>query len=339
MGKSLLTTVLFFSLIILKCNSQQLTQLSGLPPVSFRGVDLLNDQEWWLSGQLNTVVKTSDGGNTWKVFHVGDTSKHTDFRDIEVLPNGNVLVLGITNPACIFKSSDGGDSWRKVFEDSTLFLDGFDFWDNKNGICLGDPVNGYWTILETSDGGESWNLLKKKSLPEAQDQEAAFAAGGGPIKTFGKKEVAFVTGGSEFSRLIFSKNSGKNWEYRFPLIASNNSAGVFTLEKNNNNELILLGGDYQLPYDSSSNIALIQQEKYNNITVLADNVPRGYRCAVSNVSGSIMVAVGDEGLDLSPDGGHTWRPIESPGFYSVKCSSNTCVMAGKKGRVAVMRFN
>ena len=31
-----------------------------------------------------------------------------------------------------------------------------DFWDRDHGIVFGDPVNGNFQVLVTSDGGRTW---------------------------------------------------------------------------------------------------------------------------------------------------------------------------------------
>jgi photosystem II stability/assembly factor-like uncharacterized protein len=56
-------------------------------------------------------------------------------------------------PAYIFKTTDGGRSWKEVYKnsDTAYFLDAMDFWDDKRGMhCLGDPINGHFVLLSTN---------------------------------------------------------------------------------------------------------------------------------------------------------------------------------------------
>ncbi len=328
-------------MIINSANAQELKLLEPVSKSSFRGLDVLSDSIWWVSGQRNTVMYTVDAGKSWETMLVGDTSKHTDFRDVEVINEKTVLVMGITEPALFYKTVDGGKTWKKTFEDTakSAFLDAVDFWDEKNGICIGDPVNDRWTLLTSSDGGESWKPLKDNQRPEAQPLEAAFAAGGTALRVFGKNEVAFVTGGAENSRLLISKNRGKNWSYVFPLIKSSKSAGIFSLEKPTEDLFVLVGGDYQNPKDSSSNVALVSNEKkMMGVTVLGDHVPGGYRCAVASAGNGVLIATGDEGTDISYDNGQSWKLLSSEGFYAVDCAAKSCVLSGKKGKIGLIKL-
>lgn len=322
--------------------AQELKVFDPISSASFRGLDVLNDSVWWVSGQRNTVMKTTDSGKSWTTMLVGDTSKRTDFRDIQVIDANTVLVMGITLPAVIYKTKDSGRSWKMVFHDTaaSAFLDAFDFWDSKNGICLADPIDSVWSLLETKDGGDSWKMMSSKYRPDAQTNEAAFAAGGTPIRTFGKNEVAFVTGGAENSRILISKNKGKSWSYIFPLINSNKSSGIFSFDRNEKSDWVLVGGNYSQPKDSSSNLAIISKEKgMNTVSIFNENVPGGYRCSVERVTGSTLIATGDEGTDISYDNGFTWRALSTEGFFAVDCINGTCVFSGKKGKIGLIKIS
>lgn len=331
--------IIILCLLSTVANAQPISIFPVFSASSFRGLDVLSDSIWWVSGQHNTVMKTEDAGKTWTVMIVGDTALHTDFRDIAVIDRQTVLIMGITNPAVIFKTSDAGNSWRMVHRDtaSAAFLDAFDFWDKDHGICLADPIGNRWSLIQTNDGGESWKSLPKKNLPEAQSNEAAFAAGGTALRTFGKKELVFVTGGSESSRILFSNNKGKNWGYLFPGIKSSKSAGVFSFDKNRNGAFVLVGGDYQVPEDSSSNLAVIENKGNYSVTTFDKDVPGGYRCAIANAGNGIMIATGDQGTDISYDDGFTWKLLSKEGFYAVNCFNGTCLFSGKKGKIGLVK--
>ena len=80
----------------------------------------------WSAGGERGVYKTEDGGETWS--HVLDIDENTGVTDLEVDPaNPDVVyaaahhrrrhVWGLMSGgehSGIYKSSDGGDSWREV---------------------------------------------------------------------------------------------------------------------------------------------------------------------------------------------------------------------------------
>ena len=63
------------------------------------------------------------------------------------------------------------------------FFDGFDFWDEKNGILISDAIDDKLYLLATEDGGESWNRVGAETLPPLEEGEYGFAASGTGIFT------------------------------------------------------------------------------------------------------------------------------------------------------------
>ncbi|MCH5598365.1 WD40/YVTN/BNR-like repeat-containing protein [Niabella ginsengisoli] len=84
------------------------------------------------------------------------------------------IVMGIASPAYILKTADGGKSWKKVYEnkDTAMFLDAMVFKNQKEGIVIGDPIDGKIFVAVTNDGGENWKKTNKLALPKAIPGEA-----------------------------------------------------------------------------------------------------------------------------------------------------------------------
>jgi photosystem II stability/assembly factor-like uncharacterized protein len=115
-------------------------------------------------------------------------------------------------PTRIFYSATGGKDWNLAFasNDKQMFLDGMDFWPDGSGIAFGDPINGIWTVLTTSNFGQIWNL-DTVNAPAAIDGEAGFAASGTGIRCLEDSTVLFGSGGIA-SKLYMSKDRGKTWQ-------------------------------------------------------------------------------------------------------------------------------
>src|SRR5689334_2220981 len=103
--------------------------------ISLRGLSVVDDNVIWASGSSGTVARSVDGGKTFEWLTVAGYEKR-DFRDIEAFDANTAIIMGISEPAIILKTKDGGKSWYKVFEDSTkgMFLDAMDFDEKGNGI-------------------------------------------------------------------------------------------------------------------------------------------------------------------------------------------------------------
>src|SRR5262245_44468297 len=53
-------------------------------PVRFRGVSAVSDMVAWASGTKGTIVRTADGGRTWRTCSIPGTEA-LDFRDIDAI--------------------------------------------------------------------------------------------------------------------------------------------------------------------------------------------------------------------------------------------------------------
>jgi photosystem II stability/assembly factor-like uncharacterized protein len=80
-----------------------------------RGVSAVNDRVAWASGSGSTVLRTEDGGASWKKLTV--TSDRLDFRDIDAIDENTAYVLSIGNgnASRIYKTTDAGATWTLQF--------------------------------------------------------------------------------------------------------------------------------------------------------------------------------------------------------------------------------
>ena len=172
---------------ILLLAPQWTVQTSGVN-ARLRGVSAVNERVAWASGSGSTVLRTEDGGATWKRLTV--TSEALDFRDIDAIDEKTAYTLSIGNGSAsrIYKTIDGGVSWNVQFrnEDPKVFLDAMSFWDANHGIVIGDSVDEQFYILTTSNGGREWSRVPPSALPPALENEGAFAASGTNIAVYGK---------------------------------------------------------------------------------------------------------------------------------------------------------
>src|SRR5262252_6996125 len=78
---------------------------------SLRGVSAVDNNVAWASGSGSTVLRTSDGGVTWKTLTV--TTDKLDFRDVDAIDARTAYVLSIGNgpSSRIYKTIDAGEHW------------------------------------------------------------------------------------------------------------------------------------------------------------------------------------------------------------------------------------
>ena len=129
----------FFLLItpISFCQKPSVEVVTSGTNTSLRGMSIPTEKVIWVSGSNGTIGKSNDAGTTWKWMTVPGFEKR-DFRDIEAFDSATAIAMAVDNPAIIVKTTNGGNTWKKVFERAQegMFLDAMDFKNKKEGICV-----------------------------------------------------------------------------------------------------------------------------------------------------------------------------------------------------------
>ena len=206
---------------------------------NLRGISVVDDQIAWASGTHGTYLRTTDGGNSWRVAQLPG-AESLDFRDAKAFSANFAYLLsaGPGEQSRIYKTIDAGKNWALQFtnKNSKGFFDCMAFWDRDHGIAVGDPVPDHsgklrFELIATEDGGENWKTIPPDQLPPAVEGEGAFAASGTCITVQGNSNVWFVTGG-KVARVFRSADAGKSWSVAdTPIVHGPDSAGIFLISE------------------------------------------------------------------------------------------------------------
>lgn len=300
--------------------------------ISLRGLSVVNDQVIWASGSAGSVARSTDGGQTFSWQHVAGYEKN-DFRDIEAFDENTAIIMGITQPAVMLKTIDGGKSWKKVFEDTTkgAFWDAIDFTDAKNGVLIGDPIDQTFYMAFTHDQGDTWVTANKSgsfNTPSARNGEAFFASSGTNIKMTGSYPV-YVSGGKS-SRLFYRPGDS----IMIPIIQGKESTGANSIALFKSHGVIV-GGDFAKDTISLKNAVLFTLKNKIKFS-LPSTPPHGYRSCVIYLNEKNLLTCGTSGIDISKDGGMNWQLISKESFHVCRKAKNgnAVFLAGSNGRIA-----
>ncbi|MDP3468403.1 MAG: YCF48-related protein [Daejeonella sp.] len=317
-------------------SAQSIQLLQKGKDTSLRGLSVVDDSIAWVSGSKGWTVLSKDGGKIWDWKQIKGY-ENLDFRDIEGFSASKAIIVSAGTPAVILLTIDAGQSWQEVYrnESKEIFLDGMDFWDVDRGIIYGDPINGQMVILETKDGGMSWQNISARNKIPLIDGEASFAASGTNIRTGKGGKVWIATGGVQ-SRLFRSNDFGLNWEAtKLPIIQGKNSTGPFSIAFYKNKSGVAAGGDFLSDTSRVNNLVLTKNGGRSwlkpQITLF------GYRSAIEYLSKNELLASGPKGTDRSLDGGKTWMKLSDQGFHTVRKakSGNLVILTGGNGYIAI----
>jgi photosystem II stability/assembly factor-like uncharacterized protein len=306
-----------------------------------RALEVVSDEEVWFAGSGSMFGYTEDCGEHWTIDSINIERQTLEFRSIAVLDSA-VFLLNAGAPAYLLRSIDKGSSWNVVYEEHQpgIFYNSMKFWDDQDGIAVGDPLDSCLSIIITSDGGSSWRKLDCSKLPTTYEGEAGFAASNTCIALSGNN-VWLATGGKK-ARVFHSSDRGNNWEVAdTPMQQGGKMTGIFSIDFYDDKQGIIFGGNWEDQADNQANKALSDD---GGITwsLLDDGKDPGYRSCVQfipNTEANGIFAVGIPGISYSADGGHNWQHFQQQNFYTIRTakSGNTAWLAGK-GKIAKMTW-
>ncbi len=343
--KIILKTALLFLLFSCQISRQPKPDVSFVEfetntDASLRGLYVVNEDVIWASGSGASVLLSVNGGESWKVNTVSGADGN-DFRSIHAWDEKRAVVFGVAGPEFGYKTEDGGNTWQVVFQDTTkgLFFNSVKFADELNGLAVSDPVDGRFFVLNTKDGGETWERIE--NLPSVEDGEANFAASNTCIE-FLAGGKAWIASGGKAARVFYSDDFGRSWQVtKTPVIRGLASSGIFSVDFKNDNIGMLVGGIYDQP-ELNTNIAAYTYDG-GKTWLPSVAMPKEYRSCVQQVSdeeNSFSFAIGKTGCDISFDNGMNWQFISETGFYTFRAVPGKLegFVAGADGKIAKVSF-
>ncbi|MFN3939340.1 MAG: hypothetical protein ACK4IY_02055 [Chitinophagales bacterium] len=323
------------SILLPFAQSPQLEICTQSYQTQLRGISIADDASVWVSGSNGYIGRSVNNGSSWK-FQVIPGFEKAEFRDIHAFDSLSAIVMSSVQPAAILKTTDGGKRWKTCFvsDDPNIFLDGFDFWNTERGICIGDPINHHFYLIETTNGGDTWQMVDDLKMPEIQEGTAAFAASGNGIQCKPGGKVFFVTGGN--SALLFSSDDfGKSWKAEeTPMVSGFASSGIFALEVLNNFTTYIVGGDYTQSSNTDNNF--FYKTRQGNEWKAASIPPSGYRSCVKFIGNDKIICCGVNGVDVASIKTYRFRNISPATYHTIAYNTKNkqVYLAGSDGKVA-----
>ena len=248
------------------------------------------------------------------------------------------FMLSIESPALLFKTGEGGVMDLVYREDGPgVFYDSLAFWDDREGIAVGDTVDGCLSIIISRDGGRTWAKVPCDDLPEGIPGEGAFAASDSNISLKGDRAWIGTTEG----RVYHSSDRGRSWEVQqTPIIHQGSMQGIFSIDFYNEVSGFAIGGDFDRPGSNRAN-KIVTHDGGKTWSLIADGSGPGYKSCVQfvpNTEGMGLVALGPSGISYSWNGGEDWRDLSDEPFFTLRFLNDSTAYAAGKDRIARLRF-
>jgi Secretion system C-terminal sorting domain/Photosynthesis system II assembly factor YCF48 len=205
--KILIILILLFSCKIVLSQTWVDLVVSPPPAGHMLSVSTIGINSAWVGGGNGTVIFSSDGGATWRSRSnaaIGTKTVHVIVGLDSVTALCAAQQTGFTY---IYKTIDSGLVWNTAFVQQNGFIEDIKMINQTTSYAFGDPVGGRWTLLRTTDGGNSWDSSGLRLI----DPFGAFGLENSMSvynNVVGPTSIWF---GTSSGIVYYSSNSGLNW--------------------------------------------------------------------------------------------------------------------------------
>ncbi len=295
------------------------------------------DGNYWFAGSKGVYGQIDQDVNTGVIVY--EDNRSLEFRSIAVTSQFT-FILTAGNPALIYRIEHANDSIALVYQEEGegVFYDSMKFWNDKEGIAIGDPQEGCFSIITTINGGDTWNKMDCTMLPEIIEGEAAYAASNSNIALY--NDHIWIATGGQAARILHSPDKGNTWEVQdTPIMAGGTMTGIYAIDFYDENQGVVVGGDWDNKNVNTSNKA-ITYDGGATWELMADASGPGY-CSditfIPGTDGKELLAVGSPGVWWSGNRGTDWKQLTTEGFYTVAFEDSSQGMLA--GPYKLSRFN
>ena len=339
---------LFSVFLFISCGTETATDFKTVDiervfsdSLSIRAIAPVDETSVWFAANKGLVGLID--GTTPKLANIRYQDSILHFRAIASTKEA-VFVLSIANPAVLYKIAVSGKEASNieevyVEEGENVFYDAISFFNDKEGIAMGDPTDGCLSIIITRDGGNNWKKLSCEDLPKVDKGEAAFAASNSNISIY--KDHVWIASGGKKARVFYSANKGETWEvFNTPIIQGKAMTGIYSIAFFDENVGVVFGGDWENKDFNEGNKA-ITRDGGKTWDLLSNGKGPGYRSSVKFVPGSNgegIVAVGSPGISYSRDQGKNWIELSKEGFYALEFVNDSLAFAAGRNKISKLIF-
>jgi photosystem II stability/assembly factor-like uncharacterized protein len=250
---------------------------------------------------IDGFTKSVDGGTTWLP---GTFNAGTGLSQLFAFNSTVCWALFNTGATQgIYKTTNSGATWAKqgTAFGASSFADLMHFFNETDGIAVGDPVGGYFEIYFTNNGGTSWTRVPSINIPAPTSGEYGIT---GDYDAVGN-DIWF---GTNKGRVYHSIDKGMHWT-----VALTNFGAAETVQPAFSDAM------NGICFRSYLNIGIetaIGRTYDGGATWVTVNVTGPmYARYITYVPGTTSTFVGSSaaaganGISYSTDGGNTWAAI------------------------------
>ncbi len=324
-------TVLLLTASLMSAQTWHRVCKNTFPPLG--KVFFVDENTGYIAGSNATILKTTDGGNTW--FEPASSMPVDNQLYSVFFLNENVGYAGGSKDV-ILKTTDGGVTWGKLkYSGVNGTVRGIYFSDENTGWILSSTSSAA-QVAKTTNGGATWTTVLNHNGGDLEDM------------SFSSAGVGVCSGGGTGRLDIYYTKDGDTWEKGSiegglpPVYTRTDARGIYMTDADTAH--IVGWGSRAAGLQPSIHLKstdggktwryVTQPEEkrtyVNLFTVAFKDANTGFAAGGSSYEGSVVVK--------TTDAGETWERIEVPLGFSVKgivVKGNKVVLSGSGGNIAL----
>lgn len=309
--------------------------------ISIRALAIDGYRVWYSGSGGKYGFVTLNGKENYSNVIVNDTLP-TEFRAI-AHTTSSIFILNVGTPASLYKIDKKSKTIKQIYTETgeKVFYDSMTFYNEMDGIAMGDPTSDCLSVITTNDGGETWTKISCDVLPKTADGEAAFAAS--DTNVIVKEGNIWIVSGGKKSRVFHSTDKGKTWEvYNTPIEQGSAMAGIFSADFYDDKIGFAVGGNYE-EQDKNSGNKILTTDGGKSWQLAGEGVGFGYASCVQFLptsEGNELVTVGPSGVYYSYDRGGTWKKIhDDTSLHTLRFVDDTTIIAAGQDKIIRLQLN
>jgi len=246
-------------------------------------------------------TKSLDGGATW---FPGTFNAGTGLSQLFAF-DGNVCWAVFNTGATqgIYKTVNSGTTWTKqgTAFGSSSFADILHFFNESDGLAMGDPIGGYFEIYTTNNGGTSWLRVPSVNIPTPTTGEFGIT---GNYDARGD-DIWF---GTNTGRVFHSVDKGLHWTATLTNFGATETVQPAFSDAMNG---ICFRSYLNIGIETAIGMTHDGGATWETVNVTGPMYAR-YITYVPGTPSTFVgssAAVGANGISYSTDGGTSWAPI------------------------------
>lgn len=287
------------------------TEFAAQQIVLLNALDMLEDGSGIIVGNYNPAVYPIAISLIFKIQKNNISALSTPYMNADpfyavyAFSNSNFIIgTGTADDVgrgTIRKTTNGGSSWTiKDISSITGFVNFIHFYDDNNGIFLGDPIQNTWGIAKTTDGGNNWTIINNVPAP-LTDEDGLVGSG-----QFRGSEIWF---GTSKGRVFYSSDEGNTWTVQTVSSALNPVVIVSYTDKDRGIAVI----HSSLQQTTADATIMITNDAGQSWTESQKNVSNNdlypiYLFSVDGSNAQYMLSITGR-VSVSADNGNTFMPI------------------------------